>query len=345
MTDLASRNARYPAPPIAEPGVATDAATDHAFRHVVALSSGRSGSNRLLSLFDQHPMTNCRNEIDAASPGFMALPRPDDPDALPQDFMDRWVGLVADSRLRRGRYDDRRMMMHKAYVTPVIGRAWHEVIGRTRVRRFMGIPVTRTEWPVLGMSVRSDMVDGIIPVLKLACDASWFLGAHGALTGQTVIHNIRDPRRYASSWYNRLVLDSDVDREALYRRVVAMAGPALTAYGRPAPAERYDMRALLTVELLNWRHFNERLFLGLRQSPRYALVTYEETSKDRLGVARRVYEHANLDMDGKTLARIEGIENKIFAKPHTETLESSLVEEVVADILPGGPLADLYLKP
>lgn len=326
----------------ARPGPGWAERLDRGGRYVVITSSGRSGSNRLLDVLDQQPTTNCRSETTATWAGFLGLPRPIEVADLPADFPSTFGARIAETRLRRGERDHHLMMAHKSYLRGGVGAAWMRAMGSARVRGRIRRGAARTDWPIPKAALGPEAAGHVAAVFKMGAEPAWLGATHPAHEGQILIHNIRDPRDYLASWYNRFVRAKGQDLGDLYRRVVRLSVPALASYGRPPRPLRYDLHALLVYELLHWRHANERLMAHHGASPRYLRVTYEETSLDRMAVAERIYAHAGLALDGAMRDRIAGLENTIFARPHAERLDAGAVEAAVREALPDGPIAALY---
>ena len=308
--------------------------------HVVVFSSGRSGSNRLLDLFDQHERTNCRNEIDSDDPVINAIKGWDAAAEAPEALAARWQDAVRRAALRKGRRD-RYDLGHKAWLRPGLAPVWAAVYRRRRLRRPLAGRGGR-DWPVPGLVLRADAARSVLPVLKISRPPEPFLALHGADPGLILVHNLREPRGYLRSWYNRLVLRAPEGPEGVYATLRARLAPRMAGLGRPPLPEAFSLRALLVAELWQWRLNNEPLAAGLAGAPRYLQVSYDRVSGAPVETARRLYAHAGLDFTAAHAARVEGLRNTLFPRPHRAALAPDLVEAALAEVLEDGPLARLF---
>lgn len=312
-------------------------------RHIVLYSSGRSGSNRLLDFFDQHEMTNCRNEIDRSDPLFNKL-CDDSRECLPANVLVSWQTAVKRATLRKGA-DDRFTLGHKAYLKAILGIAWSQIARRRRVRRaFLGI--ADDEWPIPRQILRENARNDVIPVIKLMGPPQLVVAAHEGDETQIVIHNIRDPRDYLASWYNRFALVKFGDNlEPLYEivRGKALVWSRVIRDDLQLP-ERFSLKSLLVAELWLWRATNEPLLARLKHSPRYRLVTYNELSSSREDTARSLYAHAGLDFRKRHADRIRSLENTLFREGHREKLDDGVISEAV-DVALSDSILKQFVRP
>jgi hypothetical protein len=307
-------------------------------RHVVIFSSGRSGSNRLLDILDQHEWTNCRNEINADDPQFATLTNWDTSSASTEEIRARWEGSVRRAAVRKGRRD-RYELSHKSYLRPLLSRPWVEIYRRPSIRR----PLfdQSFDWQIPKVIFRRGVEDKIVPVLKISRPPELFVATHRADPSQIMLHNLRDPGAMIRSWYNRFVVPRHGSPEAIFETVRTKANRGRAEAGLPPLTDAYSLRALLVAELWLWRLNNEPLVSEIGTSPRYLRITYDETSRSPVEVARKAYTHAGLDFSSTHGERVTSLKNELFSKPHSESLDSALVEDSVAEALDGSSLVAL----
>ncbi len=305
-------------------------------RHIVVYSSGRSGSNRLLDIFDQHELTNCRNEIDVCDPVFDAFCTEADL-RLSEPLAARWSALVQRSTFRKGDRD-RFQLSHKRYLRDFPARLWGAAM-RRRLRRHV-LRIASDDWAIPGVILHPRAQADIVPVFKVSRPQRFLAATHAAMPAQTVVHNIREPEKYLNSWYNRLVVpEYNGDLEAVYRLNRATAQEELRRNGMDVKLdEAFSLRALLVAELWNWRLCNEPIHEALRGSPRYRLVHYNEISTAPEETARRLFMHAGLEFTAMHAARIAALRNTLFASPHAARLDPVAVQEAADEVLSDCPV-------
>lgn len=304
--------------------------------HVVIAGTGRSGSNRMLDIFDVHEWTNCRNEPNVVDTPMRALLITKAAD-LPADASTRWARLVEEAKTHKSAFD-RMTHENKAFATlftPVL--FW--IMGKTRAREM--IWGTRQDWPIPGVALKAS--DRIIPVLKVISQVEAVAALHESQSDQAVIHVVRDPRNYLNSWWNRLVLTPDFGPEVTYRKVRALRAPIIEARGEEPLPEAFSMASLVRGELVQWRQIHEHLAERLGASPRYGLFPYEETDAHPVEEARRAYAVAGLDFTAEHEARVRGMKNTLFARGHSEKLDETLVEDALQQVLGNSPIGQRYL--
>jgi hypothetical protein len=302
-------------------------------KHVVVYSSGRSGSNRLLDIIDQHELTNCRNEIDAQDPVFQELCSEADR-SVPTDVVARWNNAVERAAFRKGSRD-RLSLRHKAYLKPNLTSLWCELVRHQKVRSHV-LGITNKDWAIPQALIRRRLRDQIVPVFKISKPPQLFIGTHAAIEAQTFVHNIREPSGFLASWYNRFVLKKTQDLEKLYATIRPMALARGAMLGKELElSETFSMRSLFAAQLWLWRSLNEPVFNHLRTSPRYMAVFYHQATENLIDLAERVYRHAGFDFTDAHIGRLGTMKRTLFTTPHSTALDKTLVDEVIENVLAG----------
>lgn len=307
-------------------------------RSIVITGTGRSGTNRLLDMLDQHPQTLCRNEPHALDTAIGRLPAPLHTDTPPPDFAARWRAAMAEVPGHQS-LRDRLQTEGKACFT-TRGRAMTALMRRRRLRHLTGR--RGDEWAIPRGWMRADAA--VVPVIKILSRSQWLIAVHDHDPGQRVIHTVRNPRNYLNSWYKRLVMSPlGGGPEQIYGQVRDLAAPILARAGLPALPTQYSLPALLQGELTLWRSVNDSLFTALRHSPRYLMLRYEDISRDPLGCAQTAFDHAGLVLDDQTRARLGAQGNSLFEKSPIPDLDRDLVDAAIAATLGDAAIAASYL--
>lgn len=270
----------------------------------VITSSGRSGSNWLLSLFDTSPSTVCRNEPQAVSRSLLR-------DAV-WNRPPTEAGRLLDARWADEEQRVRRMMWerdHAADVEKVWLRSCHALRAwqSWRRRRSRGAPATSggygDRWRIPRLLLRDEQLEASTLVLKMGPDwwvTGWFLQRQPA----TVIHLVRHPGAVLESWLRRLYSPERADAEReLHRTWLHKAIELDPSVGTQVG----DVEAMGAPELWawHWRIFNERLAAGGEGHPAYTRVRYEDLLAEPVEVARGLIERAGVDVDHATQERLE----------------------------------------
>lgn len=300
--------------------------------HIVIYSSGRSGSNRLLDILDQHGRTNCRNEPDADDPEIGNLWSATKTSGLPEDFFEQWANLIENSAVRKGARDRYDYLENKMYLRPFLGKLWVELARRGKLR-FLLFGKSGNVWPISRMALKKDNSASILPVLKVSGLPMWFIEPHFAIQNQWIVHNMRSPQEYLNSWYNRFVRKSGLTDEEMYNLVLESRSWMRRQAGLPEFSSPYSFRDLLAVELWGWRFMNETLYEALNGSPRYLPIRYHDVSKDKIAVARRIFDFVGLEFGSRERERIDKMQQTLFTNPHVEKLDQGLVNDVIDEIL------------
>jgi hypothetical protein len=315
--------------------------------YVLLTSSGRSGSNNLLDILDCHPDTICRSE-PRGRPGavFNRLPEGRMPRDLGPDFLPLWSAVIAEAATRNGTLDHFRSSHKTWFRHPILARLFQPVFGSVRARRFLGKvwpAYAGQEWPVPALYASRDRLARAVPVFKLTCVAAWIGNAIDAEPRMRIVHNIRNPKGFLASWYNRFALRAEGGPEALLARNRQTLAPILAHYAADWPhGEAYAVPALLDSELWRWRFFNEAVLAFADRPAQYMTVFYDDVMDDRVAVASRVMAFCGLEPDAATRSRVAGLERTLFTAPHRESLDPGVLDAAVGRVLPGSAMAALF---
>jgi hypothetical protein len=308
--------------------------------YVLISGKGRSGSNRLLDMFDASRRTVCRSEVNKI-PGsaFNGIGG----ELFPEDFgsaqLDALRGAIRGAGIKRSARD-RLSQTDKVYLTAA-GRAVFPSMAKTRFRKFLsavGVIGDASEWTLPGALLSDEGMTRARIILKLNACPTWATALVQADEQCRILHNIRDPFDYLQSWYNRFIRD----RKGLssFEENFSDVPRLLKHFGRENPNRlRQPIEEnLIEVELWRWRYINERL-LSLEAYPdSYMRVTYSDIEEDLLGAARRIFAFADLPLGPEEEARIGAIRNVLFQKPHTTHLDAELCERLIGEVLEDSPL-------
>lgn len=310
-------------------------------KHIVVFSSGRSGSNLLLDILDQHEATNGRNEINATDPNFMALPqRAIEPD-MPANFTTLWDQAVAHAKLRKGSRD-RLDLSFKSFAHGKRSEAWSWLAKRTKLRR-LALPAAQLhDFPISRLVLTPNAASEVVPVFKFAENPAWYPPLLDSGRNLYIVHNLRDPRKMLQSWFNRFIGKRNHDPARIYERNRQKLAVVLGRDGHDPLPQDYALPQLLRSEVLLWRYNNEPLIEALEGNARYRLSRYEDMSSDLLSVARTVYDFAGLDLSAGTATRVQSITNTLFSAPHKTQLDPKDLDRAVQEALEGSLLAKFY---
>lgn len=307
--------------------------------HVIIGGAGRSGSNRLLDLFDCHPEVVCRSEPAGLAGGeFRAFAPDGDPPVGPAD-LERFASAAARARARRGAID-RQMRLDKSFFRPrLVAAAGQRLLASARARRVLvrlGLIDGVQEWTLPRLYVDQARLAETLLVLK-GFKPRLILRLHDTDPQVRVVHNIRRPDAYLQSWYNRFALKRDPG--AVFARQRAGLERMRPSLGiGPEDLDPDPLTAMLEAQLLQWRYRNETLFAALRASPRYTVSHYDWAEADQVGEARRLYEFVGLDWEAGAAARVGRMQNTLFARPHREALDTAIIARAVDRALAGSCL-------
>ncbi|SFI48549.1 sulfotransferase domain-containing protein [Albimonas pacifica] len=317
--------------------------------YVVIAGSGRSGTNRLLDAFDLHPQTVCRSETEEMTGGdFAELPgatRFEEP--LGEGFEGRWTRAVARAR-RRQSARDRIDAMDKTYYAgrPMARPVQRLLASRTIRRKVLGRVAPRLrerEWDRPMFCTDAAALDAALLVLKIRPPA-WLLRTHAGDPDQLVLHQIREPRAYLNSWYNRWVVQGS-GGEQVFRESMVLVPHLLADFGEdPARFAEYSEERLVESQMWIWRHLNETLHLGLRDSPRYRVVNYDAFDRAPVEEMEALLGFCGLPAPAPVLEKVGAMRNTLFGAHKGGRLDPELCERVIARVLDGSPLPDLLAR-
>lgn len=308
-------------------------AKESVLKSIVIFSSGRSGSNRLLDVFDVHQQTLCRNEVDGVDALFKALPSPLFEKDLPSDFADKWNEVMHRTR-RRNSGRDRFTETDKIFFRPSLARLGQKVMSKKRLRALL--PRYAGEgWDIPYLWFLKSAEEQVIPVVKIGHKTSWMLRTQPVCAGQYIIHNVRHPVGVINSWWNRYVIGRSGDPEAVFRNTVRLSGPIISEYyGHSLDRlQKYSVDALLEAELWLWRYRNEPVYQAFKDSERYHLVRYEDGLADPVGQAQTLFESVGLTFHETHATRVAALENTLFSRPHRDRLDEARISAAVKRVL------------
>ena len=311
--------------------------------YTIISGTGRSGSNRLLDMFDASPYTVCRNEVNSI-PGssFFAVGGKlffDDFSATQRKMLRAAVDGATIRRSAR----DRLNQTDKDYLTRA-GRISLGAMEKARLRNMLaklGVIGDAREWIVPQVLLNDEGLSRARLVLKLNSCPAWAQSMVSEDNSCRIIHNIRDPRGFLNSWYNRLIKNG-VGTTSFEENFGDVA-PILEYFGR-TDAERLRSPTeenLVEVDLWRWRHVNENLLSLESHAGQYIRISYKEIEADRVEVARKAFAFAELPFEAEEEARIGSLRNVLFQKPHTTRLDAEMCNRLVGKVLEDSPLKDL----
>jgi hypothetical protein len=184
-------------------------------RCILISGYGKSGSKRLLRLFDLNPDTHCRNE---------PYNYRDSPFHTLRQVPDTWVVCRGDSETIASRWReaviwtasrfgdlDQLPPPHKSYATTVAPFAWR-IIGSRRCRRalwFVAQEWQRDEWTPPAWLYDADRMRAAVTVLKLNQTPDLTTWALKNDPTTRVVHLLRHPGGVLHSWCERYLAVSD----------------------------------------------------------------------------------------------------------------------------------------
>lgn len=308
-------------------------------KHVVIYSSGRSGSNRLLDMFDFHPWTNCRNEVSELDAAIGRLPMVGaDLDALPDSFGELWANAVAQSRLTKSDRD--RFDRPKAYLRPAAWQVLSRLYARRRIRRH-GLMIKTDEWPISALALHKRDLERILPVLKINGRPAWFTSA-SQNDLQYLVHTMRHPLGYLNSWYGRFITFRFKQPERDYEITKAAIRTYLEGMGVAQLPEAYSEFNTCVAQLYKWRMDNESVFEACKHSKTYLPITYEKISADQAAAARDVFAFAGLELSDAHECQLASMQNTLFRRPHVGKIDPKIAQDASAVALDGLSLWPLW---
>ncbi len=283
-------------------------ASDDRPTHVIVASHGRCGSNWLLEIFDQSPVTHCRTDANSfpASP-FGRLPNSVVRDEASEALLDSgWDAALAWTHERMGQRDGR-TTVRKAYyhgLCQALGLV--ALVQRGRGRRLLArlVPSLRgPEWLLPRWLGSREKLREALPVIKLGFPSGWMPWVMRARPNVHVIHLTRHPGGYLTSWMGHYLARHDREATLLANRL------RLYRIERTAPEwrERFGDIAAMTVEeaeMWYWFYAAETTHSESATCPRYDVVRYEDLVSDVVGTVRPIFERMGLAWNATLESRI-----------------------------------------
>ena len=277
----------------------------------------------VLDMYDLHPNTHCRNEPDGGTlldgvEQFFAVDVPD-------GFQEKWKAALGHVAATSGKRD-RLPVRDKHFLKPgLVSQFMNWGQSKRRMRPWLGLG--DDDWPCPVSVYDRAAFARALPVFKIIVSGSVVLAHEDP--GQILVHVMRRPDAFLNSWYNRYVIRSGRRPETLFAESEPVRTRVLAHYGAdPAPFETYSLQKLLESELWLWRYTNDRLY-GLKGSPRYLPLIYDDIRKNPVETAEAIYRHAGLDYDQALLDRHAHMEKRIFANKHSTTVPEDAIAAAI----------------
>ena len=312
--------------------------------YVIISGKGRSGSNRLLDILDASPLTTCRNEVnEIEGSNFFGINGELFGADLEWDQLEKLQSAIANASKRRS-VRDRFDQVDKAFLN-TFGKRMLVPMSKTKARKAfhrVGVMQDPNEWRFPDLGLKSALMPQTRLVLKLNSCPGWTVALVKQDPECLVIHNIRHPAQYLQSWYNRFIhrRTGTASFEENFKDVPKILGYFNRSYAedlrQPTPEN------LIEVELWRWRFVNEKLRTLSVKPDQYLLVRYDDVQNDVLSTAERIFGFSRVPLDEKTILRIKDMRNTLFAKPHTTSLDPTLVNRLIDKVLEDSSLRELY---
>jgi len=284
---------------------------------VLIAGHGGSGTNWLLDLLDQSPVTFCANERNRVPNSVLSELRDPEIDFNQYAGLEgSWDQLARETKHRFGVRDP--VSGEKHYLRNGLrGALLHLIRTRTRLRSLFSVfdgRLAGMEWRIPPGFLREDSLDEAILVLKMIrCPAlaCWLLSS--VPQEVSVVHILRHPGGALNSWKSKLLENrlEPVVRANNRNRLACILelDPDLT------PSTRDKIRAFLASEdddiprseLLYWLYSNEKIYACGSAQPNYLCVNYDALAAAPVPTASRIYAFAGLPFD-------ELVERKILRK-------------------------------
>lgn len=310
---------------------------DMDLQHVIVAGHGRSGTNLALNLLDCSVQTVCRNEpneirgiFDPLGDGYFPPQDPESDARLLSDTLNK-------ARFLNSRRDNPNYA-HKPYIRNADLLRFYV---RVRNRLSRHAPEER-ERKLPGLLYNYPELDACLPVFKILLWPGRIAATHAHLTGQRVIHVVRDPATFLKSWFTRYVQETAGDPAQVFQDNLPSLQRILPAYGKdPARIDTFSEKALLESELWRWRYMNETLYAALNRSERYMHVLYQDLVSEPEQCAKKMMTFCELQADPALGSRISRTEN-IFRPSNSTPPDAGMVAEVVETVMSGSRLSELF---
>ena len=315
-------------------------------RYALIHGQGRSGTNFLMGLLNQSPVTHCRNEPDQLLDSALGRLEPyrffvDDPAGL-EALFDQ---AIADAAARIGPRDHG-VHWNKDWIYPgmrapgffAIYRQWrflHRFVYRTKAMD--GRERTLPFW--MSSPARLRRAFHVFKVNAFVGVARWSLEHR---PGAKTLHIVRHPGGFASSWYRRWVQgnteqrisDQSVDWNDLSRL------EALIERDSEWARRIGDPNALSAVEreLWWWRYCTEETARAGEGRDSYCRVLFEDLAEDTVPQTQRIFDFLGLPWSPLVEERVEkvGRGSGRIARAWRDELDSEIVA-MVERVTDGSP--------
>jgi hypothetical protein len=267
--------------------------------YVVLTGAGKSGSKRVLKLFDLSPQTHCRcepNEVPgsplAEMPGRRSL-QADSAEHLDATWDD---AITTTAERISGR--DRQPTPPKHHLWRWSRRLQlYRLIKHRKLRRLLGREMASpqgAEWQFPRWLGDRCALARATPVLKISMAPGWIAWLLQHRPNARVVNIVRHPGAYLHSHIGRWlkVADPEDNRRRNRDRLHAVAhhDPQWTG-----PTQRIDSMCAIESELWYWRYVYESLHAPGSKRSNYLLLRDEEVVADPGAAAKRLYAFAGLD--------------------------------------------------
>lgn len=276
--------------------------------YVVVASQGRCGSNWFLEIFDQSPSTHCRTDANAfdGSP-FARLPSP----VVWNERNDQALEAGWDAALQ---WAHERMGVRDAPTT-VPKTYLHEtsralglvsLVQRAKSRRLLAslVPSLRhDEWILPRWLGDGEKLSASMLVVKLGLPAGWMPWVMRHRPDVHVIHLVRHPGGYLTSWMARFLARQDCERTTQDNRLRLYQVQRADAGWSRRLGDIASMSAE-EAELWYWLYCTETTHTASATSKRHDRVLYEDLLGDVVGVTRPIFERTGLEWNATIERRI-----------------------------------------
>ena len=313
--------------------------------HFLVISgNGRSGSNRLLDILDRSPTTVCRSEANAVNRGDLAgIGGTFFQSDLTPDRQKRLAQALHNARFFRSERD-RPTPVAKHYYRPQwLAKRWELLLTKNKLRGAIArtpLLSNRDEWTQPAIYTDREALNQALLVLKLNQSPAWTVHWHDNSLQARIIHNIRNPQDFLTSWFNRFannVGPAHFERHfPEFERVLQFFGRDDANRMREATTEN-----LLERELWRWRYNNELMYTHMAGSDRALVLTYKEIDGDPLQSAERVYDFAGIPFSSNVSDRVTSMRNTLFADKHTQTVDTEVLKKLIETVLKDSPLHNI----
>ncbi len=319
----------------------------HAVPYVLVAGAGKSGTKRVLKLFDLSPATHVRcepNELEGSP--FLRLPDYQVPETDAAEQLERgWDAAVEWASVRMGERDrfPKTVKHHIRSRARTLG--LHRVVRHGKLRRVAGLvlPSLRgAEWAYPAWLGDRERLREATPVLKIGPAAGWVPWVLENRSRARVVAVIRHPGGFVYSHRKRWLDFQDqqqvarANRERL-RRVLALRP------GWSLPSAEVDAMSAVETELWFWRYVYEALDRAGRATGRYLRVRDEDVVADPVPTARRLWSFSGVEPaeDAEAYLRRMTDHWREHTAPWRSLLDTS-DEHLVDKVLEGSALASLW---